>query len=904
MLQHFYLSVPNADGVFMGKKASKNFEEYVSLYEFELFKNDDKKALFGLAKEQNAIERILENGEKFVNPVCESENYQDKKTKSIITIEKGIAVLLPSGNWKCKQKAKVRYMFASETEKVKFKKEEPAEEAKKQNKEKQEIPSTMRFCAHCGGKNNGIANFCISCGKPMPKIQPPVALPLPAKKTVSVAVPKLPLEPVPTPKPLLEPTQEQPLEPKPSSGYLRWFVISLVIIVLAVFGYMFFKSDEKPKNDKIDIDMVFVQGGTFVMGCTSEQGKKDCYKHENPAHTVVVNDFHIGKYEVTQRQWEQIMNSNPSNFKGDNLPVENVSWNDVQEFISKLNSITGKTYRLPTEAEWEYAARCGINSMYKYAGSNNIDEVAWYVINSGGKPQPVGSKKPNEWEIYDMNGNVWEWVSDWFGNYDTKAQTNPIGPALGPGRVRRGCGWSSEAKDCRISSRNADTPDLRRPGLGFRLAFSPVAQQTGTESGDKPQLINKPLEPINITNPDMFYIPVKGKNGFYKYISLEGENITESKYRSASVFQEERALVQYNNKDSSWGYINTQGKDAACCYTQGLSFREGVAWVVKNGEIVAINKEGDEVIHLTDDAISVWPFYENRALFAAAGEQSYVDKNGNIIGGEKSFADGNRFQENAASVKRDNNGKSGYINTDGNLIIDYRFDVARIFQNQMAVVNIDNEWVVINKQGELLFNRKFEDLISDGNIFRYKKNGKWGWLNSDGKEIIQPDYEDTPGFGGKNIAPVKSNGLWGYIDKKANFVIAPQFKEALPFYNNRAFVKFENNNWGTIDENGNIDLKTEYKILSSNYRNLANEGVPKDHRIMAVTPNIDCAKIKTNAEKMICSSKELAGYDKKIAELYKEDVKAFQEFIKKRNACSTVECLTELHLGQIYSYEL
>jgi formylglycine-generating enzyme required for sulfatase activity len=227
------------------------------------------------------------------------------------------------------------------------------------------------------------------------------------------------------------------------------------------------------KADDGPVPMVFVQGGTFTMGCTGEQGG-GCDDDEKPAHSVTVSDFYIGKYEVTQKQWVEVMGSNPSEFKGDDLPVEKVSWDDVQEFIRKLNQQTGKKYRLPTEAEWEYAARGGNKSGgYKYSGGNNIGDVAWYDGNSSNKTNKVGKKSPNELGIYDMSGNVREWVSDWFGNYPSGAQTNPAGPSSGSYRVRRGGSWSYDAGDCRVSYRDGYDPDSRSGNIGFRLVLSP-----------------------------------------------------------------------------------------------------------------------------------------------------------------------------------------------------------------------------------------------------------------------------------------------------------------------------------------------------------------------------------------------------------------------------------------------
>ena len=223
----------------------------------------------------------------------------------------------------------------------------------------------------------------------------------------------------------------------------------------------------------VSFEMVAVKGGTFTMGCTSEQGG-DCYSDEKPTHSVTLNDYYIGKYEVTQELWKAVMGSNPSNWKGDNLPVETVSWNDVQKFIKKLNQKTGANFRLPTEAEWEYAARGGNKSNgYKYSGSNNIDNVAWYTSNSGGKIHQVGTKSPNELGIYDMSDNVWEWCQDWYGSYSSGSQTNPTGPSTGSYRVLRGGSWRINAKNCRVSNRNSFNPIIRRINYGFRLVLVP-----------------------------------------------------------------------------------------------------------------------------------------------------------------------------------------------------------------------------------------------------------------------------------------------------------------------------------------------------------------------------------------------------------------------------------------------
>ena len=241
----------------------------------------------------------------------------------------------------------------------------------------------------------------------------------------------------------------------------------------------------------VQFKMVKVEGGTFQMGCTSEQGSyyKDvealkklkaalgedtCDYDHVTVHSVTLSDYYIGQTEVTQELWDAVMGSNPSYFIGDNQrPVEMVVLNGCQEFIEKLNRLTGKNFRLPTEAEWEYAARGGNKSKgYKYSGSNDADAVAWYGNNSGGKTHAVATKQANELGLYDMSGNVWEWCQDWYGYYSSNSQTNPTGPSTGSYRVLRGGSLTcNDTLAVRVSDRLSVRPDCRIIGIGLRLAL-------------------------------------------------------------------------------------------------------------------------------------------------------------------------------------------------------------------------------------------------------------------------------------------------------------------------------------------------------------------------------------------------------------------------------------------------
>lgn len=212
---------------------------------------------------------------------------------------------------------------------------------------------------------------------------------------------------------------------------------------------------------------VFVPGGTFVMGDVFGDG----YDDEKPVHEVALDDFYIGKFPVTQGQWKKVLGNNPSEFqKGVDYPVENVSWHDAIDFTEKLQTMDGNdfTYDLPTEAQWEYAARSG-GKKERYAGGEHVDMLAWYKGNSDKTKHPVGRKKPNGLGLYDMSGNVREWCRDWYGGYPSGYDRNPAGPTDGAGRVNRGGSWITDAGYCRSAYRNRSTPDARIQDLGFRV---------------------------------------------------------------------------------------------------------------------------------------------------------------------------------------------------------------------------------------------------------------------------------------------------------------------------------------------------------------------------------------------------------------------------------------------------
>lgn len=259
-----------------------------------------------------------------------------------------------------------------------------------------------------------------------------------------------------------------------------------VLLLLVLVGRQVFSQNNYTENSfGINMKMVYVEGGYFEMGCT-EEDCSDCDGDEMNVREVFLSDYYIGQFEITQKQWQAVMRTSvyQQRDKGDantalcgtghDYPMYYVTWEEANEFCRILSSKTGKLYRLPTEAEWEYAARGGKNSQsYKYSGSNDLDEVAWYAKNSSSKTHKIGTKKPNELGIYDMSGNVWEWCEDIYSDYRSSDNNNPKGAKSGTKRINRGGSWRNNTTSCRVSDRSYDSPDFRYISLGFRVVCIP-----------------------------------------------------------------------------------------------------------------------------------------------------------------------------------------------------------------------------------------------------------------------------------------------------------------------------------------------------------------------------------------------------------------------------------------------
>lgn len=351
-------------------------------------------------------------------------------------------------------------------------------------------------------------------------------------------------------------------------------------------------------NDTLSINMMCVEGGTFMMGAM--ESDKQAHANEKPAHQVTLTyDYYIGQTEVTQALWQAVMGNNPSTMIGDNLPVNNVLWEEADAFVKRLSQMTGYTFHLPTEAEWEYAARGGKKSKgYLYAGSNKVDEVAWYHSNSGGVTHPVAQKMPNELGIYDMSGNVIEWCSDLLGPYSAEAQVNPIGPATGAYHVYCGGCWYLPANVCRCTHRRQTTAGYGEAAVGFRVAL-----REKVEPAPEPEYVDLGLSVKWAT----FNVGATKPEEYGDYFAW-GETETKDKYSWAT--------YKWGTSSNLTKYNTTDGKTI-------LDLDDDAAYVNWGGNWRMPSKE--EVDELTQQCSWIWTTHNNVNGYKVTGP------NGNSI---------------------------------------------------------------------------------------------------------------------------------------------------------------------------------------------------------------------------------------------------------------------------------
>ena len=363
----------------------------------------------------------------------------------------------------------------------------------------QTIPADVESCPNCGAPMSNRV-ICYECGQSIPnnaKSCPNCGAPMVQKRAAKETSQAFPPTPQPQPKEVTQqpmPKQEAKIfltsnsAQKKKGSALHWVLLAVVAIVATVVILMLLpgkedntepaakenvienKTEITIKANGVAIPMKLIAGGTFTMGGSLEG--IDYKNNELPAHSMKVESFYMSEYEVTQQLWTAIMGTNPSEFIGEQNPVENVNWYDCVEFTKKLCSLTGKTFRLPTEAEWEYAAKGGANQEnYEFAGSNHIGDVAWAASNSGKTTHPVGQKSCNRCGLYDMSGNVYEWCSSWYAPYTVETMNNPLGPDSGEDKVFRGGSWKYSDTYCRVTYRPHTNPNGKYNNLGLRLVL-------------------------------------------------------------------------------------------------------------------------------------------------------------------------------------------------------------------------------------------------------------------------------------------------------------------------------------------------------------------------------------------------------------------------------------------------
>jgi hypothetical protein len=1029
-LRHFYLSVPSADGVFVGNRASEDFEEGISIYKFELFKDDSNKASFWLAKE--AIEFALDDVDRRIKPVCDSVNYLDKNIHHVETIKPGVAKLLPSGNWKIETKAEIKYLEVDEQKRQE--ELQKAEELKKQIEMEAKAKEAEAKLKEAKAKAIE-AETKVKEAEAKLKESEAKAMDEATKKAMEEAIKKAHIEAETKiaeekrkakeaaealkkattaqkkAEAEAEKLKQQKAKQTTSSQGGCGKKIGCTVIILIALGIIGTLTEKIDISKQIDIIKEF-----------------DIFKHNESDFRWYTSNPKVTNFTISTAEelasLAQIVNGTwgkkpkRDNFAGKTITLaknidlsQNNNWVPIGNHFADSNNVFSGTFNGGGYVINNLTINrpdADIQGLFGYIDGGKVQNLGLDNINIIGRDSVgsvvgvvnKGSSITNCYSIGLVNGTSMvggvagaiTGNSSLANSYSTGKVSGDDGVGGLAGMVRDNSSVTHSYSAATVSGRTviggvagaitgnsavancaALNPEVKGNveagrvvsnawnGFTFsnNVAYNGMINNAGNtvwnnkgmaardgaditiatikrdgtiggrfttkngwkvQNGSLPEIGNvvtislqgqniEELEPISITDSSMYYIPVRDDNGFHKYITLEGKNITETSYIRAYVFREGRALVQ--EKDSTWGYIDTEGNYIAKGYTQGLSFKDGIAWINDNGIIKAINLNGNTVKTLPRDIISVWAFYEDLALFSANGMQNYLDKDFNEVFWDY-FPDGNRFQENVASVMCDN-GKYRYIDKNLEYITNCVFDEARIFKNSKAIVRIDNGWGIIDKEGKYILqpSNNNEAIIQDDDMFKFKeKNGNWGWLNSSGKVAIQPIFEEIMNFGNRNFAPVRQGSLWGYIDKNGKYVLDLQYKVAYPFINDRAFVKFEDGYFATIDKNGTKDLQTKYQKFDNSYWEVINSGVASEPKIMTVKPSsFSCDKKTSNDEKtairMICKSFNLIELDNKMNKLYEDkknnpDIAEFNKtFLAERNNCKDISCLERVYETRI-----
>ena len=616
-------------------------------------------------------------------------------------------------------------------------------------------------------------------------------------------------------------------------------LISMMVIFMLVFSMIGAKSQDEEKDSSgsdeigeksaqeageisvvdlgngIKLEMAWMPAGTLIMGDES-------LSRVNPPKKISVDGFWMGKYEVTQEQFQAIMGTNPSIRKGEENPVSKVSWIDAMEFCTKLSKQTGQNFILPTEAQWQYSCRAGTTTAYYFGDdSGPIGDYAWWNGNSNQATHPVGEKQPNNWGLYDMNGNVWEWcLSVWepYPYSETDGRNSLSDRTMG--RVMRGGSYdSADPNIFRCSFRNLSSPSYQSYNIGFRcartlLAANEVSPDLGGEAGNQSDEKAAPGPGESAGSVDQPLFPVK-VNSKWGYIDKTGGIVIDPQFDEADKFSEGLALVKVGGlMTGRRGYIDKTGTIVIKLqYEFADSFSDGLAAVqAKVGDSWGyINKEGTMII--SPQFVFPMPFREGLANMMVGADfktskWGYIDKSGKMVISPQ-YRPAQIFSEGLAAVLDIKAGMYGFIDKTGTMVILPQFGYGFPFHEGLSFVHTGDaksgKWGCIDKTGTMVIDPQFDDAhtFSEGLaevMIGDKETGKWGYIDNTGKYVISLKYDFAGSFS-EGRAAVKIGDKYGYIDKTGKSVIKPRFDGADSFTDGLARVEIEGK-YGYIDKTG------------------------------------------------------------------------------------------------------